>query len=82
MEQKLHKYQDRQPGPVAKQVAQTLYSFQAADKLEDIANLKQPALFGVDIGAFVPESIPEGVLFFRPECLNLESCHGEFRFIG
>ena len=63
------------------QIAQLGDSFISVMSLQDIPNLQEIALFGIDITPFVPQSIPETLFFCGLRRLTLESCSGSADFL-
>lgn len=63
------------------QATQPMDSFNSVVKLQDITNLQKIALFGIDVGVFVPASISDALFFCGLKCLTLESCNGSADFL-
>ena len=63
------------------QMTMSMDSFISVVKLQDMAKLQEIAFFGIDIGAFMPESIPDALFFCGLKRLTLESCPGSADFL-
>jgi hypothetical protein len=63
------------------QIAQPGDSFISVLSLQDIPNLQEIALFGIDITPFIPQSIPDALFFCGLKRLTLESCSGSADFL-
>ena len=63
------------------QISQPAESFVSVMSLQDIPDLREIALFGIDITPFIPQSIPEALFFCGLKSLTLESCNGSADFL-
>jgi hypothetical protein len=63
------------------QMSQPAESVISTMSLQDIPNLREIALFGIDITPFIPQSIPEALFFCGLKSLTLESCGGSAEFL-
>ena len=63
------------------QIAQPGDSFNSVLRLQDIPNLQETALFGIDVTPFIPQTIPEALFFCGLRRLTLESCSGSADFL-
>lgn len=63
------------------QIAQPGDSFLSVLSLQDIPNLQEISLFGIDISPFIPQSIPDALFFCGIKRLTLESCSGTADFL-
>ncbi|EXJ92653.1 hypothetical protein A1O3_01205 [Capronia epimyces CBS 606.96] len=55
--------------------------FTTALRLEDLTNLRELSLFGLDVSRLRPASIPDALFFCRLNRLTLESCPGSAEFL-
>src|SRR5262249_48580060 len=63
-------------------VMQPLNSPTCLGRLQDIPNLREVALVGLNVGPFAPESVLAALFFCNLERLTLESCIGSEGFLS
>ena len=62
-------------------VTQPLDLFTSVIKLSSLPNLREVALFGLDVTGLIPQSVSDAVFYCQIERLTLESCNGVTSFL-